>query len=802
VRPGAAATSSGLAAGSWQRADAAFLPLAAGPASTIAAVLAPSPTPAASTQWLAVGTSNGPDGQLTATLWASSDGLSWTPTALGPAGSPSSAQAVAAWGTRTVIVGSVGQGTARRAAVWMSAAPGEPFAAQPAVPAFEPSDIPPAAGAVPGAVGASMNLVAGGALGLFAAGSVDGRQALWYSTDGQHWQRLTDGERLLAGSPGVDVRALLVAPTGVYAAGSITTASGTDGALWSSTDAIHWSLVGGARQAFSGDGDHVIDGLTTFGNAFVAVGGVRQGGEWLPASWISPNGLIWGQASEAFPMSTRGDTDPTGTTVAAVTSVPGTPSELVAVGGSPSSQRMWTSTDGQSWTEVPLPPGAAADTSWQALLVASDGPTTVVGDPTPGHPRLLTDTGHGWQEITAVASSFGAEQPLVQPVALLSVDGRLVLTVNVSLPSQQLGSPVSTVDILTSTDGTHWSLASTGGPFSGGAVRDVIDSSAGLVAVGSRQTIPAGSGAAATGTEAQAAVWSSLDAVHWGLSSGLGTGPNGYGEVGTVTTAGPQMVALGVKASGTGGLDTSQPFTWSSSDGQSWTPLGPFVPAAASANGGAAASKQQSLLAKASNPLVNDECSAAGTVVAVGSTDPAGASPSVGSWVSVDAGVAWTVAPVSGTGGTEMQGCVPTGNSFVGYGITSGHGGAVQPGLWRSATGASWTEQVGDGFDDSGGPSVSDLATDGTRWLATTGPSVDRSGQVSGQHRSATGLWASTDAGKSWSPVPLSAPAWSSDLGAPSLDLVAFLGTTAVVVGVTDGHLAVWLGTPPAASAP
>ncbi|MGH9095679.1 MAG: hypothetical protein ACRDXE_11005, partial [Acidimicrobiales bacterium] len=132
-----------------------MLPPAVAPGTTGQAAGTGSPIPGS--DWLIAGTTTGTDGRTTATVWTSPDSVGWAATALTGPGTDSRASAATRWGDRTVIVGSIGVGTERRAAVWFSSATGAPF-----VPVATQATLGAPAGA---GGGAEMDVVAAGALG-------------------------------------------------------------------------------------------------------------------------------------------------------------------------------------------------------------------------------------------------------------------------------------------------------------------------------------------------------------------------------------------------------------------------------------------------------------------------------------------------------------------------------------------------------------------------------------------------------------------------------------------------------------
>ena len=478
--------------------------------------------------------------------WAQTpDGTAWRATALTGPTVDSQAAAAATWRTGTVVVGSVGAAADRRAAVWISPTPGAPFAQ--------------ASGAALLIPNSAMTAVTSGTLGLFAAGTAGGRVAMWYSSDGHHWTSLTGADRVIGAAEDPHVDTLLAtANEGVYAAGWVRNGSSTAAAVWSSGDGINWHAVLSAPAAFSGPGDHLITAMAALRNGpspvdigLVAVGGTWTGSHWVPASWISPNGASWSPPSTAFSLGARPQPGATDAIVRGLAAVPSPPlsTRLVAVGGGPTAQRLWESTDGLHWTELPLPPAGAVSDQWRASLVAVAGPTSVVADGDPGQPRLLVDRGKtGWQQPSADASVFGPVQTIATPAGLAVTPGLVTLAVKIDDPGQALGPGASSTRLLASADGTSWNPIPTGAVFAGATVTGLTAGPEGLVAVGWHRV----------GSLVKAVAWTSPDGRTWRVMTPLDARPTpGSDEAGGVCASGGEIVAVG-SALSTGGHEVAR----------------------------------------------------------------------------------------------------------------------------------------------------------------------------------------------------------------------------------------------------
>jgi hypothetical protein len=637
-----------------------------------------------------------------------------------------------------------------------------------------------------------MDTVAAGALGLFSGGTVNGRATVWYSTNGQQWQELTGANSVINHDPGAVVNDILSTPNGVFASGSSHNANRLSAALWYSSDGIHWSTVRSAVSTFFGNGDHVITSVLDIGetgnaqlgapgpSGLLAVGGVRTGSNWQPASWISPNGFSWSQTSESFPL----DEEPPGSPGAIAYAASGADGALYAVGGSPGHQRLWQSSDGLAWSEVPLPEVAANDTGWHLGLIAANGHTTVLADNIPGQPYVLVDQDGRWHEPSA-KGIFGRPLPEAVPTSLIADNGTLVMSVELSKPGQSLGTARSSVAVLTSDNGSSWHTASAHA-FGGANVNWLLAVPDGLLAVGSTPLPGSQSGKETVGGTSVLARLSSDDGTTW---------PNEV--ISPATLAGPMA------ATAAGRLGNSQYIVgqagpeavgWYSPDGSTWDAAQPLD----------------------SSPQLGTEralatCVTGSSAVVVGSVTSSGRGSLPAAWVSTD-GSSWTAAtftptPPSGSS-TTVEGCLSTGGGFLAYGESTGAGQVELPQLWTSSDGTLWQQQpatfTGPGGGGPSGPQSAPLdgiATGTTTWLGLSGDGDEPSqlwpapvGGAAGDQFTPAGLWTSGDAGNTWQQLGTLTPAFTGMVYAQA-DAAAYVGQQPVVAGTVDGQLAVWIGT-------
>jgi hypothetical protein len=796
----------------WQRDQSEVIAFGGGSTSTLSAVVAPS----AGGAWLIAGTQLSATGAASATVWTSPNAVTWSKTSLpAPPGVTSAADAATNWGSREVVVGSIGGGAATRAAVWVSQNRGQHFVAVPDSTVFDG----PAAGTAGTQSGVVMDTVTAGALGLFAAGTVNGEAAVWYSTGGQSWQLLSGAESAINQQPGAVVNDIVSTGAGVFAGGSYGDGNQLVAGLWYSSDGIHWSAVRSPVNAPSGVGDHVVTSLVGTGEAgisvpgaptpsgLLAVGAVRVGSTWQPASWISPNGLSWSQTSESFPL----DTEPPSSPGAIAYQAAGAPGHLFAVGGSPARQRLWESSNGLAWTEVPLPKAATDDSAWHLGLVAAAGRVAVLADNIPGQPYVLVRRDGAWSEPTADAM-FGTPLSTAVPTSLVDDNGTLVMSVELSDPGAHLGVGASSVAVLTSSDGTSWRTVTTHA-FDDSTVNQLLPVTAGLLAVGSAPLSGAYGAGAGTWTGAFASL-SLNGGATWPrepISPGTLGGAAGGGAAAAAAAAGsavqPALTAPAggpLVATAAGRLGNSdyvvgeagaEAVGWYSPDGTAWEAPQPL---------------DTSPQLGTERPLAT--CWTGNSAVVVGTVTSTGRGSQPDAWVSSD-GSSWTNAtfsPSPPTGSTTtVDGCLSTGNGFIAFGGTTGNGSVEQPILWSSSDGTVW-QQVSASFTGlgGGGPAgpesapLDGIAVGTTTWLGLSGdgqlPSQRwpaRVGGLAGAHFTAAGLWSSDNAGNTWQQLDTAVAPFEGSMYAQA-DAAAYVGQHPVVAGTVDGKLAIWVGTP------
>ena len=726
--------------------------------------------------------------------WSSPDGVTWQAEPLPGTQSVGTINAATLYNGETVAVGSVGTGASEQAAVWFSAEPGAPLTR---------------VTVLPGAGASQMSAVTAGPLGFFAIGTFDGSFAMWSSVSGQQWRPNTGAQRVIGASPGAKVNTLVSVGTDVYAGGSVPNGPTVQAALWLSGDGITWSMVGQSSRAFSGAADEEIYSLSPLTQGLVAVGGINFGSGWVPASWISPNGVSWSQPSTDFPLPSSVSPSPLGPsggmTAFDVSQVTGNASKnsLIAAGGGPNGQGVWRSTDGLHWSSGGLPSADASLGTWRATAAGATYSTTVVVDTRAGQPYLLDMTSKGWVQPSSNPAVFGPVQPKAVPLAVTRVAGSLVLDADEVDRPQTIGPATVSEKTFSSSDGVSWIAQNPASPFPP------------TLPAPSAVTLPLGNGwmAVGIGTAGLPEAWVSADGAKW-QSQGLLPTPS--------ATSGAALVNGTCRSTS----DTSQSSTSTTQPVVSTTTV-PITSPTTTATAPSSSTTAGTATAAPSSPVLPS------LVVAVGaapqplqpsshlSTLPTGLQAQV--WYS-KGGASWqagTVSPAPVGGATEsMSGCVDIGGTLVAFGSSTSPNGNSVPAVWKSTDGATWVRSKVSSFVAGTADPITSLANNGSEWIALANPDPGAHPQAPGPSPGAggvgpaasmgtdtglgsplastpteDGIWLTTNAGESWQSVPLDTIPWLTSANL-QLDLVAFQSKVAVLVGTVAGQLAVWVGTP------
>jgi serine/threonine-protein kinase len=268
----------------------------------------------------------------------------------------------------------------------------------------------------------------------------------------------------------------------------------------------------------------------------------------------------------------------------------------------------------------------------------------------------------------------------------------------------------------TSTDGTSWTrvppseLAAPGNQELSGVAVLGTD----VVAVGSDTS---------SGTM-DAAVWISHDdGTSWSRAADPGLVATGDQVMRRVIAAPPGLVALGYTAVGNG-RDAA---VWTSTDGESWTPV------------------PSSDFAGAGDQEIFSVATFEGQIIAVGSSATASGDLDAAVWIESE-GVWSRVAsdPLEGPRDQQMTSVIATGSGLVAVGYNTA-GGDHDAAVWTSSDGRIWRRARSEGFRRGGDQQMYAVTEVGTT-LVAAGTSETSSGDTN------AAIWLST--GISWTQVP------------------------------------------------
>ena len=299
-------------------------------------------------RWYAAGGYATGDGGTRPGLWTSVDARSWSAVPVAPVsvyGPTQLLTSVACDGTATVAIGSTSGGVHGNARVSTWAGPPGGTLTEQAAP-FELFGGPDAigvaglAGTLPGAPGFLI-------VGAWRDANGQAGAAVWVSgADGRGF-RLVDADSELesgAGGP-TEARDAVAGPGGFTLVGSVGTpgsrVSARDPAVWTSTDGLAWRLAPVPATAENEEPQRLLAGrggelaVGVRGDGFGAWRGSATGDGWRAV------GRFGSFAGTGLPMVTGLATGPAG--------------DSYAVVGDGDRYRLWSSTDGTSWTQRQLP---------------------------------------------------------------------------------------------------------------------------------------------------------------------------------------------------------------------------------------------------------------------------------------------------------------------------------------------------------------------------------------------------------------------------------------------------------------
>ncbi|MEN8115173.1 MAG: hypothetical protein ABFS21_12395 [Actinomycetota bacterium] len=253
----------------------------------------------------------------------------------------------------------------------------------------------------------NINDVTNGALGLFAVGEDNFDGAVWASSDGVEWSRVTAPDEF-GGNDAQWLNAVVYGGPGLVAVGR----DGMNAGVWVSEDGVTW--IRADDPDLVGDGEPVVmDALAAGPNGFVAVGqagfesDMAGGGTGTrPAMWVSTDGLDWERLPDGA-LETFG--------VREVASLRGGDEDFLLIGDplDDSGEGVWTSPDGHSWERIDVPYMGPSDEPGSVDHIGTfwDGSRWVsVGvDHTSGSVWASFEIGVPWQPVGSLDADLFAE---------------------------------------------------------------------------------------------------------------------------------------------------------------------------------------------------------------------------------------------------------------------------------------------------------------------------------------------------------------------------------------------------------
>lgn len=260
--------------------------------------------------------------------------------------------------------------------------------------------------------------VAGG----FDSTGVDADAAVWVSTTGAEWERVATPT---LGGPGAQsILGVALGGPGIIAVGFDASGADSDAAVWASSEGSEWIRI--SDTAFSAEGDQEIRAVLATDSGFIAAGHDARGNQVDAAVWVSPDGIDW---TRIFDPALGGFGQQR------ISSLVVGPNGIVAGGTNywPNQfglfnldARIWTSPDGRSWEFVD-DDAVFGGHGWQFISAVAVGPagyiaagTNILGTPGVHNDAAVwvSDDGVEWDLLDEGVFSL----PGVQRISAL-VDG-------------------------------------------------------------------------------------------------------------------------------------------------------------------------------------------------------------------------------------------------------------------------------------------------------------------------------------------------------------------------------------------
>ena len=304
--------------------------------------------------------------------------------------------------------------------------------------------------------------------------------AVWRSTDGRDWVRVTDDQAILGGPGNQTMNAVAVGGPGLVAVGTDNPAGRPQAAVWTSADGSTWSRVADDHGTLGGSDIQGMWAIAASSSEIVAVG--YDSSSWHAAVWVSTDGISWADVTLSNAVFDRAD-HPVIRAIAAIR-------DGFVTGGhvAPTAEprvSFWGSIEGREWWRAEAQSSATAPGSGEILALTdlTEGVVAAGRDTADGSAAVwITSGGEPWTRVTS-SSLSGALYRLREIRSLTSSVAGLIAVGHESLA----GAADSDAAVWVSPDGTAWSWCDAetlGGP--GDQVMNAVTALAtGYVAVGS-----------------------------------------------------------------------------------------------------------------------------------------------------------------------------------------------------------------------------------------------------------------------------------------------------------------------------
>lgn len=342
---------------------------------------------------------------------------------------------------------------------------------------------------------------------------------------------------------------------------STTMATSTETATTSTVtppigDLEGWVRVADSSMVFGGDGSQEMNAVVQWESGFLAVGGDGDGDDRNAAVWVSDSGLDWSRISSpeglhADGLQTLNAVAIGGPGIVAVgTSAPGNHKDDAAV---------WTSTDGHDWLRVRDDSGVFTGPGDHQMLDVAATESGLVAVGLVGSLDSIdaavwtSHDGLTWSRTPHNDEAFGGDG--IQFMSGIAVGSFGVVAVG----GDDSGGDLDAAAWL-SPDGIEWTRVlqddALGGP-GDQAIANITVGGPGLVAVGREKT----------GTDFDAAAWTSPDGVEWTRVPDNGAlGGPGDQVISQIATTQQGLLAVGYER-----ITDRNAQLWISADGTDWT---------------------------------------------------------------------------------------------------------------------------------------------------------------------------------------------------------------------------------------